>query len=1056
MKPVKLIISAFGPYAERMPEIDFKQFEEKGLFLISGDTGAGKTTIFDAICFALFGTTSGTYRDTKNLRSEYAGPDTESYVDFYFLHQGKNCHVFRRPPFELTKQDGESESVKEKAVLYIDENPPIEGLNKVNNALKELLHIDEKQFKQIAMIPQGEFWELLNAKTEKRTEILRTVFMTGGYKNIEFRLKDMMDLNNGKRIKAEHSIVQYFCDVSADEEGERSEELKELQGRAEGSASAWNMDELLDIIAKIIGDDKERQKIIREDLKEASEILDKNKDALARAETDNKFIERLTGLEEEKKALKAGKKETDELEALLKRQKAASREVYPSYDAWVKKSGEISRTRQSMKDKEEEKITAKKACEDALNKLYLAKKREPESEEIKKQINRINEEEDKYRLRDELTQRLYELEEKKNTLGKEEAELNNSESELKNKIKLLKQEIAVLREKPAELQQSLTRGKELKKLEDDIKDILDHKLKERVKRRRSLKEKQESFEALFAAYEEVNGERVRAEKILDSCRAGILANGLKEGEKCPVCGSLEHPEPAVMPKDHISEDEFELLQAKEKDARERKSAANTDAEKAKTALEEYEEQMRTAILHCLENSIPAICGEDRDMEELILSLREADIATEEKIKENLSLREELEKACGSLKKAEEESDRALGEDTEKLAASKEDLQRKKNETEAAIAECAATLKTLKDLSYENWEKASAEKIKLQKQVKDILQELEAAMKDKTEADNYLAALDAEIKTLGSGLEIQQKEEKKLKEDLDKKLAAHGFETPEDMLGLTVTEDEISASENKINGYKQAVSINETQLIQAKQDAGNKKKVDVGELKGLCDELTAKVNAMRSTDNVLSNRILNNTGKQKNIEALRGEFESSRKEYNICKRLYDLVRGLTGNGKITLEQYIQAAGFDGILAAANRRLRPMSEGQYELYRREDAPGKKSNNFLDLEVLDNYTGHKRPVGSLSGGESFKASLSLALGLSDTVSANLGGVQMDALFIDEGFGTLDRRSIDSAMDILINLSGKNKLVGVISHREELIDNIPQQIRVKKTRDGSSIEID
>ena len=135
---------------------------------------------------------------------------------------------------------------------------------------------------------------------------------------------------------------------------------------------------------------------------------------------------------------------------------------------------------------------------------------------------------------------------------------------------------------------------------------------------------------------------------------------------------------------------------------------------------------------------------------------------------------------------------------------------------------------------------------------------------------------------------------------------------------------------------------------------------------------------------------------------------------------------------------------------------MSDGQYELYRQEDSLGKKSNNFLDLEVLDNFTGHRRPVGNLSGGESFQASLSLALGLSDTVSSNLGGVQMDALFIDEGFGTLDRRSMESAMDILMNLSGANKLVGIISHREELMENIPQQIRIKKYKDGSRITVD
>ena len=192
MKPVKLIISAIGPYAGELPPIEFGAFEEKGLFLISGDTGAGKTTIFDAICFALYGTTSGTYRDTKNLRSEYAKDSVKSYVDFYFTHQGRAFHVWRQPSYERQKQRGSGViTEKEKAVLYEEGQTPIEGLTQVNHAVKELLHIDEKQFKQIVMIAQGEFWDLLNAKTDQRTEILRTIFLTSGYKNIEYKLKEI-------------------------------------------------------------------------------------------------------------------------------------------------------------------------------------------------------------------------------------------------------------------------------------------------------------------------------------------------------------------------------------------------------------------------------------------------------------------------------------------------------------------------------------------------------------------------------------------------------------------------------------------------------------------------------------------------------------------------------------------------------------------------------------------------------------------------------------------------------------------------------------------------
>lgn len=277
-----------------------------------------------------------------------------------------------------------------------------------------------------------------------------------------------------------------------------------------------------------------------------------------------------------------------------------------------------------------------------------------------------------------------------------------------------------------------------------------------------------------------------------------------------------------------------------------------------------------------------------------------------------------------------------------------------------------------------------------------------------------------------------------------------------MLSYVVTEAAITSSDKEINEYKQAVATNRKQLLDAKSDAKGKKLIDIEALKEVCDEQSAYVDLLRKKCNNSEARIHTNEEKKKSILERRDELEKACKENAICRRLYELVRGTTGKGKITLEQYIQAAGFDGIIAAANRRLLPMSDGQYELYRQEDSLGRKSNTFLDLEVLDNYTGHRRPVGNLSGGESFKASLSLALGLSDTVSSNLGGVQMDALFVDEGFGTLDRKSIDSAMEILINLTGSNKLVGIISHREELMENIPQQIKVRKTKDGSQISIE
>ncbi len=360
------------------------------------------------------------------------------------------------------------------------------------------------------------------------------------------------------------------------------------------------------------------------------------------------------------------------------------------------------------------------------------------------------------------------------------------------------------------------------------------------------------------------------------------------------------------------------------------------------------------------------------------------------------------------------------------------------------------------MSFPDWETAKVEREQAETKKNRILEDIAEAEEEKKKADKNAVAAASELKTLKGSLKRQREDEEALKKKLDKEVAANGFTSAEEMLKYVMKEEDMASADKVIHEYDRAVATNKKQLLDAEADAKGKKVTDIEALRAVCDAQSAETDLLRKNCNNCENRINTNEEKYRSILDRKGELEKARKENAICERLYHLVRGNTKNGKITLEQYIQAAGFDGIIAAANKRLLPMSSGQYELYRQEDSLGRKSNNFLDLEVLDNYTGHRRPVGNLSGGESFKASLSLALGLSDTVSSNLGGVQMDALFVDEGFGTLDRKSIDSAMEILINLTGSNKLVGIISHREELTENIPQQIRVEKTKDGSRISVE
>ncbi len=1056
MKPIKLIMSAFGPYADEMPAIDFTDFEDKGLFLIAGDTGAGKTTIFDAICYALYGKTSGSYRNTKNLRSEYAKDTVKSFVDFYFSHQGKMYHIYREPTYERINRNGKVTEEKEKVIFYYPDGSTVEGIRNVDGVVRELLHVDENQFKQIAMIAQGEFWDLLNAKTDDRTKILRTIFRTSGYNSIEYKLKDRKDASYKLKSNTENSIVQYFNDVDADPEDELTEQLSDLQIRAKRSGSAWNLEEITNIIKELIESDKSKLKTTKAELEEVEKKHEDSKRELATAEMNNGFIHKLNDLKAKEKELKEKRDEIDKKEALLIRQKLATREVNPVYLLWIEKSDAIKMLQTKISDKHDKVEEAGKKAEDAKEAFENAKKDKPEADQLQRLVDKITEEKEKYQQRDDLSKKIEELKETADGFAEEEKKLKEREAALKDKIIRLKEIQKNLKETPEKLSESTAQGEKLKDLLSEIVEIIDKKLPDREKKKKSLNIKQDEFERARENFEEVKNEREIAERILENCRAGILAEGLLEGQKCPVCGSVHHPELAKIPSEAVTEEEFKNLRDKEDKLQKIKADANTEAEKAKTALEQYEEQLIADIRDCLDNKIFESNDSYAGLDELIKGIERAKKDVEEKIKDNTKEKNALAKDYEEFTKADSNLEKAQGEENDALNKDKAEFSVKIQETEKSKAEIEAVFKTLEKLSFDSWGKAEEEREKAEKKIRMILNLIESTDKVMKDAEKTLASEQASLKTMEENLGKEENEERIRKKKLDDTISKSKFASVNEMLEYVLSEDVITEIDEEIGEFRREVSTNKVQIEDAEKDAEGRKIIDIDALKKKCETERSEVSVGRSKVNVIENRLNGNKDKLERISSQEAELENARKEHGICTRLYNLVIGNTGNGKITLEQYIQAAGFDGIIAAANRRLLPMSDGQYELYRQEDSLGKRSNTFLDLEVLDNFTGHRRPVGNLSGGESFKASLSLALGLSDTVSSNIGGIQMDALFVDEGFGTLDRKSIDGAMDILINLSGNNKLVGIISHREELMENIPQQIKVEKKKDGSHISIE
>lgn len=1059
MKPIKLIISAFGPYADKMPVIDFEALGDKGLFLISGDTGAGKTTIFDAICFALYGETSGVYRDTRNLRSEYAAPTARSFVDFYFSHQGKHCHVYRQPSYDRQKQRGEGiVTEKEKAEFYCGDEKPIEGTTAVNNAVRELLRIDFRQFKQIAMIAQGEFWELLNASTDDRTKILRTIFMTSGYQSMEYKLKERRSASLSRKNRTEDSILQYFREAEAPEDHERGAALSALQNNAEKSRSAWNLPDMLEILSDLISEDRAALEKLQKEFEAQNAVLSEKTRALHTAHTDNALLIRYEEAKEKKRRLEGEKEEIGRLATLLERQKAAVHRVKPVFDLLEEKERELKTTGENITLKAGELAEAKAEAAAAKEALDMALKDTPRAEKLHLRAGKLREEIGKYEAKDQLLLAVSALEKESRDLDEEESALLAREKELQTKIRELDHTVKTLRDSAAQLVKVRNAGKELASLREELADVTANAVPAYRRAAKTLLKKQENFLKARTAFQETANLRKRCGDLLDNCRAGILAQGLREGEKCPVCGSTHHPEPAVLATESASEEEYRQLQEREGLAGGEKEEALAEAEAAKTRAATLEEQLRARILRIAGENRPE-SGEktQRETEELFSLASARQRETEEKIAANDKQEKQLSKDCEVHQRALRELEKARGEESESLADSRKDYQSRRESNRAGLIEKRTALKEYEKLEFASLEAARRKLEKAEEEARLILEAIDSARSGKQEADARKAGIEAAINTLKESLAQQEKKALECREHLALTLQSNRMGSREEFRQLLASEQEIEDTEKKILDYEQALRTNREMLEQAEKDAAGKTKTDEGILQEEVRKQNELVEELRRRSAEIGHRLQNNERVRKNISDQADELEISRSESERYGRLCDLVSGnISNRAKITFEQYIQAAGFDNIIAAANRRLLPMSDGQYELFRKDDSGDKKSRTILNLEVQDHFTGHRRPVGNLSGGESFKASLSLALGLSDTVSSHLGGVQMDALFVDEGFGTLDKKSIENAMEILLSLSGTDKLVGIISHREELLESIPRQIRVSKTRSGSQIQVD
>lgn len=1081
MKPTKLVMQAFGTYAEQT-EIDFTQFEEKGLFLICGDTGAGKTTIFDAISYALYGEASGSYRDTKNLKSEYVDKKVESFVDFYFTHQGKDYHVCRKPSFKYTNRNGKPDEQAEKVTFYQPDGTTLEGAKNVDGtkekpgAIPQLLNMDAGQFMQVAMIAQGEFWKLLNAKTNERTEILRTIFQTDAYKKLELKLKNRMDVSFAARKEKEQSISQSFREVKvepaeisegisgilAEDLAEDSEEqprsvvqrICDLQEKLQDSKAVWNIEEMLTLLQAVIGEDTEKAKQKETVLAQAEEELQKLQGTLVSAKDNNAILERYARTKEEQEVLESQKGLFEERRIQIDRTKQATYKVKPEYDAWSAKEHEWERTKQLITDGAQTLADCQTRAGMADAKVKETEALRPEAEQCQKIVDKVREEEPRYKEREMLQHELGQIQLQLAAQEQQEAALVTAEQTLQKRIGELQEQQAMRKEEPQQLAQAQAAHDKLLDSQKKTESIAKNLIPAWRRKQQELEEAQREYRKNQDAYESAKEAFTHADRLYRANLVGILASDLAEGDPCPVCGATHHEKLATLVEASVTAEQCKELKAVEEKKLDAFNQATASASSLRAVVQAKELQLKDQIRGCM---TPAFIGGVEALEELLVIFERQRAKLVDAVAQSREQMDTLQQNCEKLREVEAMLARAQGTEMARLAEQRKSLVEERQSLIAKQAASQATLAALQTLSYPDWEAAMQAGNHALARVTEIQTALDTAAKEKKSADEAVARVQASIATQKQALEQQKSDAQMLKQRLNEKLTACQFASVEEMQAQVATDAEIHAEETKLADYDKKVTEVAARLsqLEQEQDARHRTLVDLEQLQQEHTSKRVQVETLRTALQAITFRIQNNCEKQQNIRAQQVAYEKAKKENDTSYRLYTLVSGQTRNGKITFEQYIQAAGFDSILQAANRHLLPMSDNQFQLYRQTNAVGKQTNTFLDLEVLDISTGKRRPVGNLSGGESFKASLSLALGLSDTIAENRGGIQMDALFVDEGFGTLDSKSLEETKDALLSMSGENKLVGIISHRDELMD-IPQKLRVTKGRGGSRIQME
>lgn len=1033
MRAIELHFQAFGPYHDKQ-SINFNTLGDESIFLITGPTGSGKTTIFDSICYALYGRASGSDRDQDSLRSHFAEPGFLTEVTFVFSLKNKTYKVHRSPKQERMRKRGEGlTEVPAKASIYVlNESDNWELLSSriatVNEIIEDLLRFDYDQFSKMVLIPQGEFRKLITENSREREQILQRIFQTHFYREISERFKEQAKELREKATIQQQEINMQFARIDQEDNIYLNDEIENKDKIKLLATSITNLKKQLKDIYKTKANFLEKRNKLREEL-EYSKQLDYVFNELSKFKKERELLLKNKTTYQVKKS-----KLEKALEANL---------IKPYYDNAVNRKLELQKQQQKLDKLNEDFTKYKELYTTTQQKYQEAMARSDERTELSREIERKNEEKkifEQYQLEIQARKKIQsDIVQLEKTLERQNKEITEKEAELTKLEETLASETELIKEKHV-------KETKLNKFLQ-INDLTDRLVKYQSKLtcfRNQYKDAQNTLQQTSDYLEKLESQLELLESEKDKHYAMKLRADLKHGEPCLVCGSINHVQSKVV-EEHSSFSEEEIKSLKEK---------------IDTARKEYEKQSA----HCtqIETEGKGISNQVIDLTNEICKRLEINELTDDTV-------QLIPKECTAIEKALQKLDEKLYN----LSLQKEIYQQSKIELDTFKQTFEQKREELNKYKNRYTEKdtviqqlknrLSIENIKTIDVYNDQLATLQKEYEQQMKAWENIEALYLQTREQKNQLKTEIDTTKRFVEDLNERyvqdqsqfnraLANSPFSNLEQLKSAFLSVEEQESVKNYIEEYSDKLNRLTHQINKYKEEISGKERPDINRLESIITSYDKKLEEIQQNTLKLESKKETSENVHKKVLDLMNLKEKIEKEYYIVGDLAETTQGNNAY-RLSFERYVLSTFLDEILIQANIRLARMTDYRFELIRSKEVARHGAQSGLDLEVIDYHTGKKRSVKTLSGGEGFKAALSLALGLADVVQEHTGGVQMETMFIDEGFGTLDDVSLQQAIECLKDLQDSNRLLGIISHVPQLKHEIHAKLEITPSNKGSSL---